>query len=400
MHRTRRAILAAAGIAVPAGAALAAARPDAPPSEFGFAPGLTYLNTASLGPTPLSVRTRMDAAWVELEQNPVFETYGDGPLHQRSDRARAGVAALLGCEARELLITRSTTDAMNTLAAGTRLAAGDRVLTTDQEHEGATHCWTHLARRRGIVVDVIPIAPDDQDPASIVARFADALRRDTRVISVSHVISATGHRMPITEIAALARSRGVLCVVDGAQALGQISVDVKALGCHAYAAPGHKWLMGPKGTGMLYLSPDAGDRIEPVQLEDGHRFNSNATGVGCLPLAIGLGAAAEAMRTRGMASVEARTLALRNLAYEGLAHIPRLRLVSAAPGPMATALVAAYLPEDVDSRAFRDTLRTRHSVIIKMAEKRWFNGIRLSPHIFNDEADVDRALRAIRRELA
>lgn len=380
--------------------ALAAESPGAPRPDYGFAAGLTYLNTASLGPTPRSVRALMDEAWVELERNPVFETYGDGPLHVRSDRARAEVAEFLGCRAEELLITRSTTDAMNTLASGMRLAPGDRVLTTDQEHEGATYCWTNLARRRGIGIDPIAVTPDDQDPSAIVRRIERAIRPETRVISVSHVISATGHRMPIAQIAALARSRGILCVVDGAQAVGQIAVDVKALGCHAYAAAGHKWLMGPKGTGMLYLSPDARDRIEPVQLEDGHRFNSNSAGVGCLPLVIGLGAAAEAMRRRGMASVETRTLALRNQACEGLARIPRLRLASAVGGPMATALVAAYLPPEVDSRAFRDRLRIEHGVIVKMAEKRWFNGIRLSPHIFNDEADVDRALHAIRLELA
>lgn len=399
LDHTRRAILAAIGLAAPAGAALAVDRPAESGPEYGFAPGLTYLNTASLGPTPLSVRGRMDEAWAELEQNPVFEAYSDGPLHVRCDRAREEVAALLGCQSAEMLITRSTTDAMNTLAAGMRLEAGDRVLITDQEHEGATFCWSNLARRRGIVVDVIPIAPENHDPGAIVARFARAIRGGTKVISVSHVISTTGHLMPVPEIVALAKSRGVLCVIDGAQAVGQIPVDVKALGCHAYAAPGHKWLMGPKGTGMLYVSPDAGDLIEPVQLADGHRFISNSTGVGCLPLCIGLGAAAEAMQRRGMSSVQARTLSLRNRAYEGLAEIPRLRLASAAPGPIATALVACFLPEDVDSFAFRARLRTGHGVIAKAVEKRWFNGFRLSPHIFNDEGDVDRALAAIRREL-
>lgn len=398
---TRRALLGAIGLAMPVQAVLATDVTADPRSDYGFAPGLTYLNTASLGPTPLSVRAKMDAAWIELEQNPVFETYNDGPLHLQSDRAREDVAALLGCRAAELLITRSTTDAMNILVSGIRLNAGDRVLLTDQEHEGGTYCWTNLARRRGIVVDTIPITPEDHDPAAIVARFAGAIRPGTKVISVSHVISATGYLMPIPEIAALARSKGILCVVDGAQALGQIPVDVKALGCAAYAAPGHKWLMGPKGTGMLYLAPETGDRVEPVQLEDGHRFISNSTGVGCLPLCIGLGAAAAAARKRDVTTIRARTLALRNRACHGLTRIPGLRLASVPPGaPAATALVAAYLPDGIDSSAFRAAMRTRHQIIVKMAEKRWFNGFRLSPHIFNDEEDVDRALRAIRLELA
>jgi selenocysteine lyase/cysteine desulfurase len=397
--RTRRAFLAAAGLAAPASAALAMPS-GSPGGEYGFEPGLTYLNTASLGPTPRAIRAVMDAAWEELERNPVYEAYNDGPLHLRCDVARGQVAAFLGCTADELLITRSTTDAMNVLASGMQLAAGDRVLTTDQEHEGASFCWTNLARRRGVLVDVVPIAPTDQDPEVLLARLERAMRPDTRVVSVSHVISATGHRMPVEAISSMARARGALCVVDGAQAVGQIAVDVKAVGCHAYAAPGHKWLMGPKGTGMLYLSPDSAAMAQPVQLEDGHRFICNSTGVGCLPLVVGLGAAAEAMGRRGMAAVQARTLELRNRAYEGMARIPRLKLASCPPGPMASALVAAYLPAEVDAFAFRALMRSRHQLVLKMAEKRWFNGIRLSPHVFNDEADIDKALWAIGKELA
>lgn len=399
--RTRRAVLAGAGLAAAATPTLATGQSRGPAQEYDFEPGLTYLNTASLGPTRRSIRALMDEVSDEVESNPVFQSYGAGPALARSDEARKTLGAFLGCAADDLLITRSTTDAMNTLAAGMKLVSGDRVLTTDQEHEGATHCWTNLARRRGVVLDVIPIAAEDQDPAAIVARFEQGIGPATKVISVSHVISSTGHRMPVEQIAALARSRGVFCVVDGAQAVGQIPVDVKAVGCDAYAAAGHKWLMGPKGTGMLYLDPAARDRVEAVQFEDGPRFVSNAVGIGNLPLAIGLGAAAASMSTRGMANVLAHNLALRNRAYEGLKSVPGLRMVGAAPGdPMATAMVAAELPAAADSRAFRDRMRLEHQVIVKMAEKRWFNGFRLSPHVFNTQADIDRALAAIRQVLA
>ena len=132
---TRRGVLAVAGAVGAIGGPAAAA----PAGEYGFAPGLTYLNTASLGPTPRSILQVMTEAWAELETNPVRMAYGAGPLLARTDQARASVAAFMGCGADELLITRSTTDAMNILAAGMTLAAGDRVLTTDQEHEGGTH---------------------------------------------------------------------------------------------------------------------------------------------------------------------------------------------------------------------------------------------------------------------
>jgi selenocysteine lyase/cysteine desulfurase len=157
--------------------------------------------------------------------------------------------------------------------------------------------------------------------------------------------------------------------------------------------------MGPKGTGLLYVNREA-TGIEPIQWEDGRRFIANSTGVGSLPLAVGLGAAIEDMRRRRMAAVESHNIALRNRAYAGLKEIPQVEVVSTPPGPLATALVSARLPDDIDSRQVRDTLRQRHGVVIKMVEKRWFNGIRLSPHLFNTERDVDVALRAIRAVLA
>lgn len=259
-----------------------------PTSDYLLAPGLTYLNTASLGPTPRAVLNRTLEAWRDLESNPVYMAYGNGPSHVAADRTRVLAADLLGCAADELLITRSTTDAMNSLAHAMRLNRGDRVLITDQEHEGGCVGWQYRARRDGVGIDTVAIAPSDHDPAAIVQRFAAAITRRTRVISVSHVITSTGLRMPIAELAALATRHGLFCIVDGAQAVGQIDVDVKALGCHAYATAGHKWLMGPKGTGLLYVSRDAAG-IELLQWESGRTFITNATGIGSLPLASGLG---------------------------------------------------------------------------------------------------------------
>lgn len=369
------------------------------PSEYLLGSGLTYLNTASLGPTPRAVLNRTLEAWTQLESNPVYMAYGDGPALAAADRTRDQAASLLGCTADEILITRSTTDAMNSLAQGIRLVPGDRVLTTDQEHEGGSLGWHYRSRRDGVHLDVVSLAPEDHDPGEIVRRFAAAITPATRVISVSHIITSTGYRMPITEIAQLAKNRGALCIVDGAQAVGQIDVNVKSLGCHAYATAGHKWLMGPKGTGLLYVDREAVG-IEPIQWEDGRKFVAPSTGVGSLPLAVGLGAAIEWMRARQMTAVESYNFELRNRAHAGLQKISKLRVVSAPPGPLATALVAARLPADIDSRQVRDVLRERHGIIIKMVEKRWFNGIRLSPHIFNTAAEIDAALRAIRAVLA
>src|SRR5262245_20996958 len=117
---------------------------SAPNSEYLFEPGLNYLNTAALGPTPRSVLERVLKSWYELELNPVMMAYGYGAVHVTTDTARKQIAALINCNADELLITRSATEAMNSLALGVELNRGDRVLTTTVEHEGGLNGWEHL----------------------------------------------------------------------------------------------------------------------------------------------------------------------------------------------------------------------------------------------------------------
>jgi selenocysteine lyase/cysteine desulfurase len=370
-------------------------------SEYLLAPGVIHLNTASLGATPRVVLDRTLAAWRQLESSPVLMAYGkgDNTVLSAAERVRKRAADFLGCDQDELLITHGTTDAMNTVAQAMRWTAGERVLTTDREHGGGSLCWEYVAQRHGVVVDRVAIALDEHDQTAIVSRFAAAITPATRVISVSHVISSTGLRMPIAEICALARERGVLCVVDGAQALGATPVDVKALGCHVYAASGHKWLMGPKGTGLLYVSRDVTEQIQPIQWQDGRRYLAESAGLGPQPLVIGLGAAIERLQDIGMAAIERHGLALRNRAYEQLLQVRKLRVVSPPPGPSATAIVACVLPDYIDSRALRDTLLAKHGIIVKMAEKRQFNGFRLSPHILNTELHIDTALRALNAEI-
>lgn len=384
------------------GSAPPAATSHVEPSDYLLSPGTIHLNTASLGATPRAVLDRVTQAWKELESDPVTMAYGktEQTVLSAAERVRRSAAEFLGCDQDELLITRCTTDGMNTVAQGMNWTAGDRVLTTDQEHHGGNLCWVYQTQRRGVVLDVVAIARDEHDSAAIVRRFAAAITPATRLISVSHIITSTGLRMPIAEISSLARQRGVLCVVDGAQAVGAIPVNVKALGCHAYATSGHKWLMGPKGTGLLYVSRDAGAFIQPLQWQEGHRYGAQSAGVGPLPLAIGLGTAIERLQRIGMAEVERHNLALRDRAYAGLKQIGGLRLVGPPPGPLATAMVAFALPDQVDGGDLRDRLRRKHGITVKMIEKQWFNGIRLSPHILNTEADIDATLQALRVELA
>jgi L-cysteine/cystine lyase len=157
------------------------------------------------------------------------------------DRVRAGYAAALGCQPSEVALTGSTTDGVNTVIAGLDLRPGEEILTSDQEHPGLLAPLARARRRHGIEIRVVPFA-----------EIAGEVSPQTRLIACSHVSWVGGE---VVDAPALAAT-GVPVLLDAAQALGAIPVDVNALGCDFYAASGQKWLCGPEGSGCLFVRPD------------------------------------------------------------------------------------------------------------------------------------------------
>ncbi|MHB1312168.1 MAG: aminotransferase class V-fold PLP-dependent enzyme [Gemmatimonadaceae bacterium] len=378
------------GPAVPRGLAAA--------DDFLFEPGLAYLQTGSLGPTPRPVMDRTIAVWRELELNPAAKGYG--PLETAMDEVRARAAAFIGCATDELVLTNCTTEGMNWIAQGLHLAPGDRVLTTDQEHPGGRVCWDYLVRTRGIELDVVAIPPGENDAPAIIRRFEQAILPRTRVFSFSHLLSSTGLRMPVAELSALARAHGCLSVVDGAQAVGAVDVDVKQLGCHAYATSGHKWLLAPKGTGLLYLSAELGGRIDPIALQSGRGAYTAASGVCSIPSVHGLAAAVEYQMRIGKGAIEQHNLALRAQLLAALASVPQVRVVSPAAGPLASPLLTYVLPDRVKAGELHARLRDKHRVEVKVVPGQWLNGQRISTHLFNTPRDIEALVTALMAELA
>lgn len=399
MNPSRRTFLASVGAwsasrLVPAGLPRGLATR---PGDFLFSPGLVYLQTGSLGPTPRPVMDRTVAAWEELETNPVLLGYG--ALEHAIDQVRNRAAVFLGCQQDEIVLTNCTTEGMNWVAQGLNLTAGDRVVTTDQEHPGGRVCWDYLVRKHGVVLDIVPIPPGENNALAIIDRFQAAIQPSTRALSFSHVLSSTGLRMPVAELSALARSRGCLAIVDGAQAVGGIDVDVKALGCHAYATSGHKWLLAPKGTGLLYLSAEIGARVDPIALQSGRAAYSASSGVANIPGIIGLGAAFDYLDEIGRAEIERHNLALRQRVLKALRTVPRVEVVSPPGGPLVSPLLTYRLPDSIPSRHLYQRLLDRHQVVVKVVPGNWLNGHRISTHLFNDQRDVEALVAALKVEL-
>jgi len=369
-------------------------------SDFTCEPGLAYLNTASMGAVPFPAQERVQQVLKELEQNPTARGYGD--LEKAMDDVRQQLATLVGCDLKEMIITNSTTDGMNLVAQGIGLGKGQRVLTTDQEHPGGSECWNYCARRYGAIIDRVKVPLRPKSKQEIVDAFAARFTPETRVVSVSHITTTTGTLMPICEISDMAHAHNALMVVDGAQALGSLQVDVKALGCDAYASCGHKWLSGPPGTGVLYIAQKARQQIDPMFLQGGESAYSESSGVRNMLGILGLGESVGYMNELGHEAIWKHNMALREVAYDGLLKVKSAQMMSPASGATASPLVSVSLPEGRENHAFAKTLREKYKIQVKIlpADSVVQRGIRVSPHIFNDEEDVQRFLAAMRKELS
>jgi L-cysteine/cystine lyase len=207
-------------------------------AEFPLLERVAYLNAGTNGPVP---RRAADAAAASLRAQADAGRGGRAffeATQGRADDLRGDVAPLLGCGADEVALTTSTTDGVNAALTALELRPGDEVLTSDEEHPGLLAPLAMASRRRGVRLRVVPFAD-----------LADAVTPGTRLVACSHVSWKTGR---IVDAAGLAAT-GTTVLLDGAQGLGAVSVDVRALGCHFYAASGQKWLCGPNGIGYLYV---------------------------------------------------------------------------------------------------------------------------------------------------
>ncbi|MFL6577739.1 MAG: aminotransferase class V-fold PLP-dependent enzyme [Povalibacter sp.] len=223
-----------------------------------------WLNTASIGPTlRVSMASEYRAREIQSGELPSFAS-GER-WNQETLRLATRFALFAGCDADEVVFTRGAGEGLSFVANGLDLAAGDEVLTTSQEHPSALSPWLFQARRRGIVIKQIDLPRNATTTAQLLQAVTAGLTERTRVLAFSHVQYADGTVLPVKELCQLARERKVISVVDGAQAFGMLSYQLRDLGCDFYSACFHKWLGGSHGSGMLYVRREMLERIWPTQ---------------------------------------------------------------------------------------------------------------------------------------
>lgn len=318
-------------------------------------------NAATSHPKPQSVLDAVGRALTEFNANPGRSGHEAAVAAGRIVlETRENLARFIGAEEPSTVIfTLNCTDALNLAIKGT-LHLGDHVIATQLDHNSVIRPLNELANRRSIRLTILSPRPDGFIAPSDVA---SAIRANTRLIAIPHASNVTGAIQPVAAIGQIAREHGIRYLIDGAQALGVLPVNVRALKCDLYAFPGHKSLLGPQGTGGLYLRPglrlntlreggtgsSSDNMLQPEELPE--RYEAGTLN---LPGIAGLGAGVQTVANR-LFPIMIHERELTAALYDGLSHIPGVTLYS--PGEEAArASIVSFNLGDQSSSQVADAL--------------------------------------------
>ena len=369
---------------------------------------VVYLNTGWSGPSPQPVVDAIvNAVRYENDEGPtcppVFE-------HHKAIRvaARADFATMLGVTPEEITLTSNTTHGLNLVLSGLDWRAGDELITDDLEHSSGLVPAYYLRERHGVNVKIVHLnALDSAD--TVVDKLEQAITSRTRLFVLSHIMYTTGLCIPLADINKMAHAKGVQVLVDAAQSLGQLPLDMKAMDCDYYAGPGHKWLLGPEGTGALYIRRDLLPSVTPIAvagrsaLSHDHAGNfepaidtpekfelTSANG----PMLAGVSAAVAFLQGIGMDNIEGRWRDLTERLRQRLAAIPGVAVTSPAAGPTACGLVT-WTVDGWEPRSLVEALWQQEKINIRAVG--YPPGVRASVDFFNSEDEMDLVADTVRK---
>jgi len=361
-----------------------------------------YLNTGGLGASPYAVIDAVVARMNELEK--ISET---GHNEQIWLSLKQKAATLLGCDAEEIAYTRNATEGINIVCNGLPLKRGDEVITTTHEHVGNAVPWLARQKRDGIVIKLFE--PSTQSAPENLERLERLLSKRTRVISVPHATTTTGQILPVKEIAALAKAKNLWFFIDGAQTAGMLNFNLHDIGCDAYATSGHKWMLGPKGTGLLYVREDMLDTIQALEVgaysDKSHDMQTGELtlhptaqryeyGTVSTPIFVGLGAAIDFLMQIGMENVWARDAALSTAFLNGLQEIPNAEILSPLKQAERSAMIA-FKMKNIEYLKLQTFLAEKYKLRTRGVGEGGVNALRVSWHLYNSFEEVDRVLEGV-----
>ncbi len=372
--------------------------------QFVFPDDYIYMNTGGIGALPSLVINKVTTSLNEQERYP-------RPGHSEDSwiNIKKTCAPFFGpeCKVKELALNSCATEGINIILNGIGLKNGDEIITSTHEHP-ALHVPL-LNHHRMNQVNIKTFDPDMLSADGNIDRISRLITRKTRMIFISHVTCTTGQVFPIREIGELARRKGIILAVDGAQAPGSMEINLRELNVDYYACSGHKWMLGPKRTGILYVPSENLDFLQPTTVgaySDGGYDISNMSltlqdsaqrfefGTQNEPLFLGLGAGAQFVQTIGLEKVQAHNRELAEAFYEGLSGIKGVEILSPQEKEFRSSMISFRI-QGHQAQKISNFLGSGKAIRVRVVTEAGLNGVRVSFHLYNQRFEVDSIINKI-----
>ncbi len=364
--------------------------------QFMIRKGLIMLNAANLCPSPLSVQKKLFELTKDVDSDPSFTNRAK--YAGIKEEVREGIAKYVNADPDEIALVRNTSEGNNIVINGLRLGKGDEVIYWGQNHPTANIAWDVRAERYGYRVVRVQTPENPKDSEDLIKHFEQAITTRTKVLCFSHVSNISGIRLPAKDLCQLARSKGILTLVDGAQTFGTYPLFLHDIGCDFYTASSHKWFCGPREMGMLYVRRGMADAVYPSIVGVGWE---NARSSGAIKFeTLGqqaverFGAMLEAIKfhnTLLMIRISTRASMLADAVRDGVKkRIPEAKFITPMEHQRSWGVVIFHVP-GIDPLKVLEILYRKYNVGCAVMGQ----NIRFSPHFYNTLEDIDKAVFAV-----
>ncbi len=374
-------------------------------SQFNIPPDYHYLNTGTLGISPKYVIHSYQKAIELLNTKGAYDQYKK-QLYQR-------MASFFKCEEQELALTKNVTEGNNIAAWALPLKKGDEVILSTHEHVGNAIPWLNRARIDGLKIVLVELGKNGTETLSNISQKVSSR---TKVIAMPHIPCTIGHILPVKQIAKLANTLGAYSCIDGAHGAGMLSLDLRSMGCDIYSGCFHKWMLGPKGSGFVYIKQsllssldthfagaysDNSWSFENAKLEfGGIRSDSaqrHAYGTQSDPIHAAVLSSIEFIEKLGVKKVEKTIRNKGKRLCEQLLELPELEVLASTQANENGGIVS-FKPKRKDYREMYQNL-SRQGFRIRAVPESSIDCIRVSTHIYNSDASIDQFVSAVKKEL-
>jgi selenocysteine lyase/cysteine desulfurase len=370
--------------------------------QFVVPPDLAVMNAANLCPAsrPALDALARETANVDRDPSPANRAR----LYPEKENTRKALAAFLRVTPEEIIITRNTSESNNLVSNGLDLEPGDEVVVHADNHPSNLRAWQEKGKRFGFTVVTVEQKNPHPGAEYYLDAFTRAMTPRTKALCFTHLTSTVGDLMPAKELCRIARERGILSLVDGAQSFGLLDVNLAEMQPDFYSGSAHKWPCGARECGVLFVNKAAQARLWPTI------YSAYPGAVGFSRTFEGFGQRDEATMIAfrealafqdavGRRAIETRARDLTGQLILGLSKLPGIKLWT-SPAADRRAAIVSFLPGSLDASKLATALYQKDRIVVTTRGGQDRGGIRVSPHFYNSPAEIDRLLAAVGRYVA